>query len=149
MPQLNFATFIGQIFWLAIFFSAVYAFIKSYFIPNISKTLLTRESTIANNIKKAETLVAESKQLENEVTQAMAKARDVALKTKQKAMDSAEAMVHSKMEEFEKELKQEFAKAEKEVATEAKKLKKELLESKGEIAGLMANKVMSSYQTTN
>ena len=52
MPQLNFATFFGQIIWLMLFFSVLYTFIKRYFIPHIGMTLVSREKEMERNIKK-------------------------------------------------------------------------------------------------
>lgn len=56
MPQLDFATFYSQIFWLFVIFSALYLFITFFFIPQVLGVVRMRAHKIKDILGEAEGL---------------------------------------------------------------------------------------------
>ena len=61
MPQLDFATFPTQIFWLCITFLLLYLVMWKVVIPRISGVLEERQSRVENDLERAEQLQLEAK----------------------------------------------------------------------------------------
>ncbi|MEC9022228.1 MAG: hypothetical protein VX597_01325 [Pseudomonadota bacterium] len=60
MPQLDFATFPTQIFWLCITFLVLYLVMWKVVIPRISGVLQERQSRVENDLERAEQLQLEA-----------------------------------------------------------------------------------------
>ena len=56
MPQLDFATFPNQIFWLLVTLMVIYVVLANVALPRIGGTLANRKGTIAGDIAAAEEL---------------------------------------------------------------------------------------------
>lgn len=75
MPQLDFATFGNQIFWLAVALVVIYLILSRVALPRIAAVLAERQGTITNDIAAAEDLKAKAVEAENIYNKALADAR--------------------------------------------------------------------------
>jgi F-type H+-transporting ATPase subunit b len=98
MPQLNFATWPNQIFWLVVALVIIYVVLTRVAMPRIGGVLAERKGTIGSDLKAAEELKAKAKAAEAAYNKALEDARAEAAKivaaTKaeiQKDLDAATA----------------------------------------------------------
>lgn len=75
MPQLDFATFPNQIFWLVVALVAIYLILSRIALPRIAGILADRQDTIANDLGAAEELKLKAQQAEAAYEQALVDAR--------------------------------------------------------------------------
>ena len=74
MPQLDFTTYLPQVFWLVVTFAALYLIMWKIAVPGIADVLETRQKRISDNLDKA----AEAKKEAEETLAAYDKAMDEA-----------------------------------------------------------------------
>ncbi|GGD46022.1 F0F1 ATP synthase subunit B' [Sinisalibacter lacisalsi] len=117
MPQLDFATFPNQIFWLVVTLVIIYFVLSRIALPRIAGVLAERQGTITNDIAAAEELKQKAKEAEEAYNQALAEARVEAQKI------GAEAKA-----EIQKELDKAQAKADAEIAARAAESEKAIAE---------------------
>ena len=75
MPQLDFATYPNQIFWLALTLIAVWWVLSRVALPRIGAVLAERSGTITNDLATAEELSLKVKSAETAYQQALVEAR--------------------------------------------------------------------------
>lgn len=75
MPQLDFATFSNQIFWLVLTLIAIYLILSRVALPRIAAVLADRQGTITHDIVAAEELKQKAVEAEEIYNQALADAR--------------------------------------------------------------------------
>ena len=75
MPQLDFATFPNQIFWLVVTLIVIYLILSRVALPRISSVLAERAGTITNDLAAAEELKQRAVQAEAAYEKALADAR--------------------------------------------------------------------------
>lgn len=75
MPQLDFATFPNQIFWLAVTLVVIYLVLTKVALPRIATVLSDRQGTITGDISAAEELKAKAHEAEEAYLKALADAR--------------------------------------------------------------------------
>lgn len=116
MPHLEFHTYAGQLFWLAISFVLLYVILWRAVLPRISGVLENRGKLIAEDLEKAETF-------KNEAELAIAKQEKLITETGEKARKlidessaKAKTAIEKKRAELNKKLDEKLAKAEKEIA---------------------------------
>lgn len=80
MPQLDFATFPNQIFWLAVALVVIYLVVSRVALPRIGDILADRQGTITNDLAAAEDLKASALAAEKAYQQALVDARGEAQK---------------------------------------------------------------------
>ncbi len=142
MPQLDFATFPNQIFWLLVALVAIYFMLSRVALPRIGATLAERKGTITNDIAAAEELKAKAVAAEAAYKQALADARVAAGKivaeTKasiQKDLDAAlakaDAAIFAKAAESEARINDIRAHAVESVTEVAKDTAKEIVAALG------------------
>ncbi|MBB44192.1 MAG: hypothetical protein CMM44_10570 [Rhodospirillaceae bacterium] len=78
MPQLDFATFPTQLFWLLISFSILYCIIWRTVIPRISNVMEERQSRVNGDLERANNLQAEAKMVLNSYEKALTDGRSEA-----------------------------------------------------------------------
>ena len=78
MPQLNFADYPPQLFWLAVTFVVLYFIMARVAIPRISQVLEERQNRIAHDLDEAERLRAESERAKTQYEEALNEARSKA-----------------------------------------------------------------------
>lgn len=75
MPQLDFATFPNQIFWLLVTLGVIYLVLSRIALPRIGAVLAERQGTITNDIAAADALKQKAVDAEEAYNQALADAR--------------------------------------------------------------------------
>lgn len=125
MPQLDFATFPNQIFWLVAAIVVIYLVMSRVALPRIAGVLAERQSTITNDIAAAEDLKQKALEAEDAYNKALAEARTEA----QKIAAETKAEIQADLDEAK-------AKADAEIAAKA-------AESEAAIAEIRAGAVES------
>lgn len=108
MPQLDFATFPNQIFWLAVTLVIIYLVLNRVALPRIAAVLSERQGTITNDLAAAEELKQKAVEAEEAYNKALADARSEAQRI------AAEARA-----EIQEGLDDAIAKADAEIAAKA------------------------------
>ncbi len=75
MPQLDFATFPNQIFWLVVTLVAIYFILSRVALPRIASVLAERQGTLTNDLAAAEDLKRRAVEAEAAYNKALADAR--------------------------------------------------------------------------
>ncbi|MBD3677993.1 MAG: F0F1 ATP synthase subunit B' [Rhodobacteraceae bacterium] len=123
MPQLDFATFPNQIFWLLVTLVVIYFILSRVALPRIAAVLAERQGTITNDLAAAEELKKKAEEAEEAYNQALADARA-----------EAHRIVGEAKAEMQAELDAATAKADAEISAKAAESEKAI----GEIrAGAM------------
>ncbi len=92
MPQLDAATFLPQLFWLAVSFGVLYLIVSRLALPRIGEVLQARRARIDADLTRAEELRNEAEATLAAYERAMAAARDEAQRlTAQASQAAAEA----------------------------------------------------------
>lgn len=138
MPQLDFATFPNQIFWLLVALVVIFFVLSRVALPRIAAVLAERQGTITNDIAAAEELKKKAVEAEEAYNHALAEARTeagkIAAEAKaemqaelDKAIALAEAEIAVKTAESEKAIGEIRAGAVDAVKAVAKDTAKEIL----------------------
>jgi F-type H+-transporting ATPase subunit b len=125
MPQLDFATYPNQIFWLVVALVAIYLILTRVALPRIGAVLAERKGTITNDLAAAEELKQKAKAAEAAYEKALADARA-----------EAGRIVAEARADIQRELDAATAEADARIAARA-------AEAEREIAGIRANALAS------
>lgn len=119
LPQLNSATYVGQVFWLLITFGLLYAFMSRVFLPRLGGVIEERRNRIADDYDQAADFKrqAEEAQATYEKSLADAKARAASIAAETRA--AVDADIAEMEAENEAKLEAEIAEAEKRIAATA------------------------------
>tara|TARA_R110002111_G_C5929786_1_gene366679 strand:+ start:437 stop:961 length:525 start_codon:yes stop_codon:yes gene_type:complete len=117
MPQLDFATFPNQIFWLTVTLVVIYLVLSRIALPRISAVLAERSGTITNDIAAAEELKQKAVEAEVAYQQALTDARA-----------QAGAIVAEAKAEIQADLDVEIKKADAQIAAKAAESEKAIAE---------------------
>ena len=108
MPQLDFATFPNQIFWLVVTLVVIYLLLSQVILPRIGAVLAERSGTISNDLAAAEELKQQAVAAEKAYNDALIKAR----------ADAAKIVAAAKVD-IQKDLDKAIAKADVEIAAKS------------------------------
>lgn len=117
MPQLNFATWPNQIFWLLVALVILYVVVTKIAMPRIASVLAERKGTIGNDLAAAEELKAKAKSAEKAYNLALEQARAEATK-----------IIAATKAEIQKDLDAAMAKADAEIGAKAAESEKRIAE---------------------
>ncbi|OIQ07127.1 MAG: ATP F0F1 synthase subunit B', partial [Rhodobacteraceae bacterium CG2_30_10_405] len=117
MPQLDFATWPNQIFWLAVTLVVIYFLLTRLVLPRIGAVLAERSGTITNDLAAASELKQQAVAAEKAYTEALAAARAEAGK-----------IVAAAKADIQKDLAAAIAKADAEIAARAAESEKAIAE---------------------
>ena len=87
MPQLDFATFDNQVFWLVLTLLAIYFILSKIALPRISSVLAERQGTLTSDLAAAEDLKRQAADAEESYNAALANARAEAQRISQETRD--------------------------------------------------------------
>ncbi|WP_114964582.1 F0F1 ATP synthase subunit B' [Alkalilacustris brevis] len=118
MPQIDFATFPNQIFWLVVTLVVIYLILSRMALPRIAAVLAERRGTITNDVARAEELKRKAEEAEEAYQKALADARTEAARI----VDRTKAEMQERLDEA-------MAKADAEIAART-------AESEQRIAGI-------------
>ncbi len=115
MPQLDFSTFVPQLFWLFLSLSFLYLILSRIALPRISDVIEERKDIIAQDIDKAKALSSDADQaieeLDIKITEAKSKSLELINSSRKKILD----MNDSEKKKFNEEISKEVKKAEDEI----------------------------------
>jgi len=131
MPQLDFATFPHQIFWLVVTLLVVYLVMSRVALPRIANVLAERHGAIQGDLDKAEELKAKAVRADEAYQAALAAARV-----------EAQNIVAEARAEIQTELDQAMARADAEIAVKS-------AESEAAIATIRDSAVQSIKEVAN
>jgi F-type H+-transporting ATPase subunit b len=125
MPQLDFATFPNQIFWLVVALVAIFLILSRIALPRIAAVLAERQGSLTNDLAAAEEFKQRAVEAEAAYNKALADARAEA----QKIAEDTRASIQA-------DLNDAIARADAEIATKA-------TESAARMAEIKANAIRS------
>ncbi len=131
MPQLDFATFPNQIFWLVVTLLVIYFVMSRIALPRIASVLTERHGAIQSDLDKAEELKARAVEAEEAYQAALVQARS-----------EAQVIVGEARAEIQKDLDAAIAKADAEIAAKA-------VESEAAIKEIRDNALVSIKEVAN
>lgn len=97
MPQFEFANFIPQLAWLAVFFAILYFGIVRLTVPKIGRVIGEREQTVSGDIQTAEAAKAEADRIEADYAASVAAAREQAREALNVARGSAAKSIEQRL----------------------------------------------------
>ena len=154
MPQLDFSTFLPQIFWLFISLSFLYIVLSRYALPRVSDVIEERKDIIAQDIDSAKEYSVESEkaieELNLKLSEAKTSSQNLINKSIQDIKEDSEIKksslikeINNEISEAEGEIKEKKETALAEISSISESLAIEMLESlsvgeidKGKIAAL-------------
>ncbi|MFP4098563.1 MAG: hypothetical protein ACLFP8_01880 [Alphaproteobacteria bacterium] len=147
LPQLDTSTYIGQIFWLTIVFSVMYAFFSRKTVPEISRTLENRTDRITSDLDSAERLKNEVAELqssyEEKLTQAHTRAYSALLDAEKEMKEHAE----KRADEFQQRALKKVEELELKIEEELELAKKDMDKVAAEIAIIATEKIIGVKAT--
>jgi F-type H+-transporting ATPase subunit b len=139
-PPLDSKTFPSQIFWLVIFFGALYLLMSRLVLPRIASILETRKNRIDGDIARASALKEETEAALNSYNKALADARGNASDIAKSTRDAVNAEVAEKQHKLDAELSAKAVAAEAAIA----KTKAKAMESVADIASDTASEIVAA-----
>lgn len=116
MPQLDFATFPNQIFWLVVTLVVIYFVLTRIALPRIGAVLAERQGTISNDIATAEELKLQAQDAERAYQKALADARAEAQRIVAEAKAEIKADLDAAIARADEEITAKSAEAEAQIA---------------------------------
>ncbi len=116
MPQLDFATFPNQFFWLTVALVVTYLILARIALPRIGGVLAERKGTITNDIAAAEDLKHKAEAAELAYNKALAEARSEAQRIAAEARAEIQADLDKAIARADAEIAAKSAEAEKAIA---------------------------------
>ena len=115
MPQLDFSTFVPQIFWLFVSLSILYLILSKYALPRVSDVIEERKDIIAHDIDEAKKFSLDSKKAIEDLTLKMSKAKSESQQIVNNALIEIKSKNETKKEKIILEINDELLDAEKEI----------------------------------
>ena len=140
MPQLDFTTFIPQLFWLFLSLSFLYFILSRIALPRISDVIEERNDTITDDLDEAKSLSIEAEKVVNELKSKLEDARSSSQKTlmdeRQKNLDK----ISSERKKFEETISKEISSSEEKI----NKCKSEALKEDSDLAVDIAEEIINN-----
>ena len=115
MPQLDFSTFLPQIFWLFISLSFLYIILSRYALPRVSDVIEERKDIIAQDIDSAKEYSEESEKAIEELNLKLSEAKTSSQNLINKSIQDIKEDSEIKKSSLIKEINNEISKAEGEI----------------------------------
>ena len=140
MPQLDFTTFIPQLFWLFLSLSFLYFILSRIALPRISDVIEERNDTITDDLDEAKSLSIEAEKVVNELKSRLEDARSSSQKKlmdeRQKNLDK----ISSERKKFEETISKEISSSEEKI----NKGKSEALKEASDLAVDIAEEIINN-----
>jgi len=140
MPQLDFTTFIPQLFWLFLSLGFLYVILSRIALPRISDVIEERNDTITDDLDEAKALSIEAEKVVNELKSKLEDARSSSQKTlmdeRQKNLDK----ISSERKKFEETISKEISSSEEKI----NKGKSEALKEASDLAVDIAEEIINN-----
>lgn len=118
LPQLNTATYLPQVAWLALTFILLYLLMSRVALPRVAQVLQDRQDRIEDDLQKAEALRAEAQGVEHAYEKALSDARSQAAAVLSEAQAEISAQAARRQADFAAALAEKTADAEARIAAE-------------------------------
>lgn len=116
MPQLDFATFPNQIFWLVVTLLAIYFILSRVALPRIASVLAERQGTLTNDLAAAEDLKRQAVEAEDAYNKALADARAEAQKIAEETRGVIQGQLNEAIAKADAEISAKAAESETRIA---------------------------------
>jgi F-type H+-transporting ATPase subunit b len=143
MPQLDFATFPNQIFWLAVALVAIYLILSRVALPRIEAVLAERAGTITNDLAAAEELKQKAVEAEEAYNNALAEARAQANRIVAEARADIQADLDKATAKADAEISAKAAESEKAIA----EIRAGAMDAINEVANSAASEIVGALGT--
>ena len=140
MPQLDFSTFLPQIFWLFISLSFLYIVLSRYALPRVSDVIEERKDIIAQDIDSAKEYSEESEKAIEELNLKLSEAKTSSQNLINKSIQDIKEDSEIKKSSLIKEINNEISEAEGEI----KEKKETALAEISSISGSLAIEMLES-----
>ena len=140
MPQLDFTTFIPQLFWLFLSLSFLYFILSRIALPRISDVIEERNDTITDDLDEAKSLSIEAEKVVNELK---SKLEDARSSSQKKLMDERQKnldKISSERKKFEETISKEISSSEEKI----NKGKSEALKEASDLAVDIAEEIINN-----
>ena len=142
MPHLEFQTYAGQLFWLAVCFILLYAALSAFVLPKISGVIESRGNTIAHNLTEAEAAKIQAETISAQFEKLSQESGEKARKMIEESSAKAKAAVEQKRAVLSAKLDDKLAKAEKEIA----KIEKDAMIAVDKVSGELTDLIISKFK---
>lgn len=117
MPQLDFSTFLPQLVWLAITFTALYILMARSALPRVAEVLEERQRRLDSDLERAQDYKTESEKLEADYEKLTAQARAGVQAHLKAEREKLAAVLNEKQAEMTAKMDARLAEAEAGIAT--------------------------------
>jgi F-type H+-transporting ATPase subunit b len=111
LPQLDFATFPSQIFWLVVIFTALYIILQRSLLPKVHAVLENRANRIQQDLDRAEQYQHQAKEASASFEKAQAEARLHAQTVMEDVQKRAKAIIMQQQQEMDAKLRTQLSEA--------------------------------------
>ena len=140
MPQLDFTTFIPQLFWLFLCLTILYFVLSKIALPRISDVIEERNDTITDDLDEAKSLSLEAEKVVEDLKSKLEEARSISQKNLMDERQKNLEIISSKRKQFEENVSKEISSSEKEI----KKNKIKALKEASSLAEDIAEEIINN-----
>ena len=140
MPQLDFTTFIPQLFWLFLCLTILYFVLSKIALPRISDVIEERNDTITDDLDEAKSLSLEAEKVLEDLKSKLEEARSISQKNLMDERQKNLEIISSKRKHFEENVSKEISSSEKEI----KKNKIKALKEASSLAEDIAEEIINN-----
>ena len=141
LPQLNIATYPGQIFWLLVMFVALYTAFSKSILPSIGSVVSGRENLIKGNLDEAQALKDKAQAIQDSYEKTLEQARVKAIQAVQEVEIAAKKKAADQIDGFRKKADVELKSAEERMDGVKNKAMGDMSHVAAEVASDAAQKI--------
>jgi len=142
IPQIDFATFPNQMFWLVVALIAIYLILTRVAMPRIAAVLAERQGTLTNDLAAAEDLKRQAVEAEDAYNKALADARAEAQKIAEETRASIQADLNDAIAKADAEIAAKSAESEARIAEIQASAEQSVAQVAADVAGDVAAAVV-------
>jgi F-type H+-transporting ATPase subunit b len=144
LPQLDFATYTPQIFWMVMVFSLLYIVFSKKILPDISGVIENRKNHIQSNLDSAEKITSEADTVHDAYNEGLKKAQTAAGEAIQKAELKMKSSATTAMDEFRERSNKEVQETEDRIVTAKIKAMGDMNAIAAEAASVAVEKIIGT-----
>jgi F-type H+-transporting ATPase subunit b len=142
MPQLDFSTYVPQLFWLAVMFFILFLLMKGVALPRVGAALEARRNRLDDDLARAAQLKAEAEAVIAAYERSLAEARAQAQATVRETTEQLEAAAAARQRELADALAERTRAAEREIAAAKERALEQLDSVAADVAASLAAKLI-------
>jgi F-type H+-transporting ATPase subunit b len=144
MPQLDFSTYVPQLFWLAVSFFVLFLLMKGLALPRVGAALDARRSRLDQDLARAAQLKSEAEAVIAAYERSLAEARAQAQATVRETTERLDAAAAERQRALASALAERTSAAEREIAAAKERALGEITSVAAEVAGSVAAKLIGA-----